>query len=136
MAVAMGSAVSVLVMDCTTTGAAPPTTTWRSPHFTATERVCRRCAAPTSGGGTSWQGGDGSCMRAPVLRVHPGKPGRGQPFGGQPALPDRVGDQHDQQGPDDQQPAPGDAAALVVVRLDRPRPGARDAVHRGGNGRD
>ena len=63
IAVAMGSAVSVFVMDCTTTGACPPMWTACSPHFTATERVGRRDAAPTSAGGASWQGEDNSCMR-------------------------------------------------------------------------
>ncbi|KAG1239718.1 hypothetical protein G6F68_018360 [Rhizopus microsporus] len=62
IAVAMASAVSVLVMDCTTTGASPPTITTRSPHFTATERVARRIAAPTAGGGASWQGKEESCI--------------------------------------------------------------------------
>ena len=58
----MASAVSVLVMDCTTTGASPPIMTVRSPHFTATERVARRGAAPTEGGGASWQGREESCI--------------------------------------------------------------------------
>src|SRR3546814_356519 len=132
MAVAMGSAVSVLVMDCTTTGAVPPTATWRSPHFTMTERVSRRGAAPTAGGGASWQGGGSSCMRVPELRIYLGKPGRRQPVGGQPTLPESIGDQHHQQRQDDQQPAPGHVAALVVV-LDRHR--TRDAVCRGGRRR-
>src|SRR3546814_6576768 len=45
--------------------------------------------------------------------------------------PERIGDQRDQQGQDDQQPAPGHAAALVVVRLDGHRHGTRDAVSGG-----
>ena len=43
MVVAMASCVSVLVIDCTRTGASPPTVTTRSPQTTRAWRV--RCAA-------------------------------------------------------------------------------------------
>src|SRR5690606_2765414 len=53
MAVPMASAVSVLVMDCTTTGASPPICTTRSPQRTAARRVGRLAAAPTVEGVTA-----------------------------------------------------------------------------------
>ena len=46
MAVPMASAVSVLVIDCTTTGASPPTQTWRAPCDTSTLRLVRRDIGP------------------------------------------------------------------------------------------
>src|SRR5690606_39633422 len=55
-AVEATSAVSVLVIDCTTTGASPPTAT---PPI-RTWRVGRRDSGPNAGGaGSAWQGGNG-----------------------------------------------------------------------------
>ena len=53
MAVAMASAVSVLVIDCTTTGPSLPIRTWLSSQRTTTWRVRRRCPGPT-GMGSGW----------------------------------------------------------------------------------
>ena len=49
-AVAIASAVSVLVIDCTTTGASPPTSTTRRPQRTATWREPRRGAGRAAAG--------------------------------------------------------------------------------------
>ena len=46
MAVPITSAVSVLVIDCTTTGASPPTITLRAPCCTSTPRLARRGSGP------------------------------------------------------------------------------------------
>src|SRR5690349_20318501 len=46
MAVPITSAVSVLVIDCTTTGASPPIQTLRSPCWTSTRRLARRAIGP------------------------------------------------------------------------------------------
>ena len=46
IAVPIASAVSVLVIDCTTTGASPPTHTVRWPCETATLRLARRASGP------------------------------------------------------------------------------------------
>ncbi len=46
MAVPITSAVSVLVIDCTTIGASPPTQTLRSPCWTSTRRLARRAIGP------------------------------------------------------------------------------------------
>src|SRR3954466_11871748 len=46
MAVPITSAVSVLVIDCTTTGASPPTHTWRWPYATSTLEDARRASGP------------------------------------------------------------------------------------------
>jgi hypothetical protein len=45
-AVPIASAVSVLDIDCTTTGASPPTQTLRSPCWTSTLRLARRASGP------------------------------------------------------------------------------------------
>src|SRR5579864_6992663 len=88
------SAVSVLVIDCTTIGAPPPTATW--PTMTCVV-LCRALGPATSfwggltgwfmgsrisgfGDGQQWISGDGN--RGPIGLVHEVKPGDHQEGGG------------------------------------------------------
>ena len=72
MAVPITSTVSVLVIDCTRTGALPPTVTTREPQTTRAWRL-RRGAASPSGIGVA---GFGFIGRCPVVAVISGPASR------------------------------------------------------------
>src|SRR5690606_3645569 len=105
MAVAMASAVSVLVMDWTTTGASPPMRTTLCPQRTVAQRVDRLGAAPTSEGAPSRT--TASFIVGNVL-----EPVEDQPGLRHPAAVDRIKSSGDEDGQYEDEPAPGPASGF------------------------
>src|SRR5574343_567239 len=107
MAVPMTSAVSVLVMDCTRTGAPPPTVTTREPQTT---RACSERRGAASPSGMGWE----TVMRSSWVRWRSGQ------FEGGDVVARRRGEVH-------RLPAPAQAGALGVADLHAQRRGTVDA---------
>src|SRR5690606_3775776 len=99
MAVPIASAVSVLVMDCTTTGASPPIRTSLPPQLTVAQRVGRFGAAPATDG-------QPSCTAVSLIVCNVLKPVKNQPGLRNPPSIDCIECGNDENGQYDDEPAP------------------------------